>query len=226
MKKKNKGRKSITAVGTVLAAGLTPGIASVTPATLPPSADVELTAADAVSINGEVLDFNELFAMNQINRDPRDVPKVYGPPPSISEKEKAERDRIRRERARQDSIDRLRAQKLVYGPPPPRYHFVGPVELRNIAARDQQEAINVVVSELRNFCSTMVFLKAKDPTVPLERRDITRDLQMDTSQLEIMERLLDDHYGVQATKDQIKQLGTLEGIARFIVIVATPIKED
>ena len=72
----------------------------------------------------------------------------------------------------------------------------------------------------------MVFNKAKDPTVPLERRDITRDLQMDTSQLEIMERLLDDHYGVQATKDQIKQLGTLEGIARFIVIVATPIKED
>lgn len=226
MKKKNKGRKSITAVGTVLAAGLTPGIAAGTPATPPPSADVELTAADAISINGEVFDFDELFAMNQINRDPRDIPKVYGPPPSISEKEKAERERIRRERARQDSIDRLRAQKLVYGPPPPRYQYVGPDELRNIAARDQQEAIHLVVSKLLNFCSTMVFSEAIDPTVPLQRRDINRDLKMDDSQLEMLERLLDDQYGVQATKDQIKQLGTLEGIARFVVTVATPIKED
>lgn len=226
MKKKNKGRKSITAVGTVLAAGLTPGIASVTPTTPPPSADVELTAADAISINGEVLDFDELFAMNQINRDPRDIPKVYGPPVTVSDKEKAERERIRRERARQDSIDRLRAQKLVYGPPPPRYHYVGPDELRNIAARDQQEAIHLVVSKLLNFCSTMVFSEAIDPTVPLERRDISRDLKMDNSQLEMLEKLLDDQYGVQATTDMIKQLGTLESVARFIVTVATPIKKD
>ena len=67
-KNKNKARKSITAVGAVVAAGLTPGIATGTPATLPPSADVEITAADVISINGEVIDFDEMLAMQQINK--------------------------------------------------------------------------------------------------------------------------------------------------------------
>ena len=119
MKKKNKGRKSITAVSAVVAAGLTPGILSGSPASQPPINDVKLTAADAISIGGDIFDFDELFAMEQIRRDPRDIPKVYGPPPSIHKAQ------------RQDSINQSIAE--VYGPPPPRYLFVGPEELRSIA---------------------------------------------------------------------------------------------
>ena len=63
MKKKNKGKKSLTAVGAVVAAGLTPGIVTGAPASQPPIPDVEFTAADAVSIGGDVFDFDELFAM-------------------------------------------------------------------------------------------------------------------------------------------------------------------
>lgn len=103
MKKKNKNRarKSITAVGAVVAAGLTPGIATSTPVPQSPSTGTELTAADAVSINGEVLDFDELFAMNQVNRGqnrPKLVygppqPKVYGPIPPQKDKDKKKKDR-------------------------------------------------------------------------------------------------------------------------------------
>ena len=67
-KNKNKARKSITAVGAVVAAGLTPGFVTGTPAQQSPSTDIELTAADVVSINGDVFNFDELFAMHQVNR--------------------------------------------------------------------------------------------------------------------------------------------------------------
>ncbi len=80
-KKKNQSRKSITAVGAVFAAGLTPGIATGSPAPEPLNTDIELTAADAVSIDGEKYDFEDLFAMNQADPVPVDqVVVVYGPP--------------------------------------------------------------------------------------------------------------------------------------------------
>ena len=81
MKKKKKAKKSITAVGAVVAAGLTPGIVTGSPLPQSPSTNVELTAADAVSINGEVFDFEDLRALNpnhQINRDQLVV--LYGSP--------------------------------------------------------------------------------------------------------------------------------------------------
>ena len=93
MKKKNKNqsRKSITAVGAVVAAGLTPGIVTGTPLPLPEplSSDINLTAADVVSINGEMYDFEDLFAMNQ--GDPVSVDQtlvvVYGSPKAIKKME-------------------------------------------------------------------------------------------------------------------------------------------
>ncbi len=117
MKKKNKARakKSITAVGAVVAAGLTPGIVTGTPAPESPSTDIELTAADVVSINGDVIDFDDLFAMHQVNRGqdrPKLVygppqPKVYGPPPAQIEKDKKkkkDKDQQRREQEIADSL--------------------------------------------------------------------------------------------------------------------------
>ena len=70
--KKDHRRKSLAAVGAVVAAGLAPGLVASTPA--PHPAGTEATAADVVAINGEALDFDELFAATQ----PR---TVYGPPP-------------------------------------------------------------------------------------------------------------------------------------------------
>lgn len=217
MKKKNKGRKSITAVSAVVAAGLTPGIISGSPASQPPINDVELTAADAISIGGDIFDFDELFAMEQIRRDPRDIPKVYGPPPSIHKAQ------------RQDSINQSIAE--VYGPPPPRYLFVGPEELRSIAANDKQEAADVILEALMDYCRQRPLDPNVDPNVTghiilREDRDLVRDLMMDSMQLELLQQEIADRFEVQLTEEMLKQLGTLRRVANFIAEVVTPIKEE
>ena len=217
MKKKNKGRKSITAVSAVVAAGLTPGIISGSPASQPPINDVELTAADAISIGGDIFDFDELFAMEQIRRDPRDIPKVYGPPPSIHKAQ------------RQDSINQSIAE--VYGPPPPRYRFVGPEELRSIAANDKQEAADMILEALMDYCRQRPLDPNVDPNVTghiilREDRDLVRDLMMDSMQLELLQQEIADRFEVQLTEDMLKQLGTLRRVANFIAEVVTPIKEE
>ena len=217
MKKKNKGRKSITAVSAVVAAGLTPGIISGSPASQPPINDVELTAADAISIGGDIFDFDELFAMEQIRRDPRDIPKVYGPPPSIHKAQ------------RQDSINQSIAE--VYGPPPPRYLFVGPEELRSIAANDKQEAADMILEALMDYCRQRPLDPNVDPNVTghiilREDRDLVRDLMMDSMQLELLQQEIADRFEVQLTEEMLKQLGTLRRVANFIAEVVAPIKEE
>ena len=217
MKKKNKGRKSITAVSAVVAAGLTPGIISGSPASQPPINDVELTAADAISIGGDIFDFDELFAMEQIRRDPRDIPKVYGPPPSIHKAQ------------RQDSINQSIAE--VYGPPPPRYLFVGPEELRSISANDKQEAADVVLEALMDYCRQRPLDPNVDPNVTghiilREDRDLVRDLMMDSKQLEMLQQEIADRFEVQLTEEMLKQLSTLRRVANFIAEVVTPINKE
>ena len=59
-KKKNKGKKTLTAVGAVVAAGLTPGIIAASPIQ---GSNVGITAADVVAIDGDTYSFDELYAM-------------------------------------------------------------------------------------------------------------------------------------------------------------------
>ena len=66
MKKRNKGKKALTAVGAVVAAGLAPGIVAATPGCLSgqgPSAGI--TAADVVAIDGTTYSFDEIYAKQQ-----------------------------------------------------------------------------------------------------------------------------------------------------------------
>ena len=62
MKKKNKGKKALTAVGAVVAAGLTPGIIAASPTQ---GSNVGITAADVVAIDGTTYSFDELYAMQR-----------------------------------------------------------------------------------------------------------------------------------------------------------------
>ena len=63
---KNKGKKSLAAMGAVVAAGLTPGIVAATPQCAPtPDPNIEITAAQAVAIGGNTYSFDELYAMQQ-----------------------------------------------------------------------------------------------------------------------------------------------------------------
>ena len=60
---KNKRKKALTAVGAVVAAGLTPGIIAATPGCLPgQGSSAGITAADVVAIDGTAYSFDELYA--------------------------------------------------------------------------------------------------------------------------------------------------------------------
>ena len=66
MKDKNKGKKTLAAVGAVVAAGLTPGIVVASAAGLPiQGTNAEITAADVVAIGGTAYSFDELYAMQR-----------------------------------------------------------------------------------------------------------------------------------------------------------------
>ena len=63
MKIRNKGKRTLTAVGAVIAAGLTPGFIAATPGCLPVQGPITgITAADAVAIDGQAYSFDELYA--------------------------------------------------------------------------------------------------------------------------------------------------------------------
>ena len=84
-KKKNKGKKALTAVGAVVAAGLAPGIIAASPIQ---GSSAETTAADVVAIDGNAYGFDELYAMQQprLARSP-EAPQVatrYGVRPATT----------------------------------------------------------------------------------------------------------------------------------------------
>ena len=87
-----KKKKQLLKAGAVMAAGLagsTMMSAADIPAQQPAEAPVQVTAADAVVINGEVVDYDQLMASMPTPAPVDQYKKMYGPP-----------------------------QKLVYGPPP------------------------------------------------------------------------------------------------------------
>ena len=201
MKKKNKGKKSLTAVGAVVAAGLTPGIVTGAPASQPPIPDVEFTAADAVSIGGDVFDFDELFAMQQVVTEQQHPKTVYGPPPPIAKDDDVRQAAIRA-RMREDSIRRvMEARELVYGPPSMLRMSIAE-ELRQIAADS----------------------KDRDATIGPDT-DLTKDLKLDFEQLQILRDEIEENYGVQISDDMLRRLNTLDRLTKFIVEVVKPIEE-
>jgi TonB family protein len=66
MKKNNKGKKTLAAVGAVVAAGLTPGFVAASAAGLSnQGSNAGITAADVVAIDGTTYSFDELYAMQR-----------------------------------------------------------------------------------------------------------------------------------------------------------------
>lgn len=64
--RKNRGKKSLAAVGAVVAAGLTPGIMAASAAGLPiHGSNAGITAADVVAIDGTTYSFDEIYAMQR-----------------------------------------------------------------------------------------------------------------------------------------------------------------
>lgn len=65
-KEKNKGKKTLAAMGAVVAAGLTPGFVAASAAGLPnQGSNAGITAADVVAMDGITYSFDELYAMQR-----------------------------------------------------------------------------------------------------------------------------------------------------------------
>lgn len=221
MKKKNKGKKSLTAVGAVVAAGLTPGIVTGAPASQPPIPDVEFTAADAVSIGGDVFDFDELFAMQQVVTEQQHPKTVYGPPPPIAKDDDVRQAAIRA-KMREDSIRRaMEARELVYGPPSMLRMSIAE-ELRQIAADSKDRAIGYIQEDI-TYWITRKF-NITDATIGPDT-DLTKDLKLDFEQLQILRDEIEENYDVQISDDMLRRLNTLDRLTKFIVEVVKPIEE-
>ena len=99
-------------MGAVVAAGLTPGIVTGTPLPEPLSSDINLTAADVVSINGEMYDFEDLFAMNQADSVPVDqIVVVYGSPKAMKKMKKEEEKKKKEEEKRKKEEEKRKKKK-------------------------------------------------------------------------------------------------------------------
>lgn len=210
MKKKNnkisRGRKSLTAVGAVLAAGLTPGIGVAD--AQPQGADMELTAADVVLIDGQEVNLDNMFVNDDDDEAARRLreefvrdsirhveamhKKVYGPPPA-----------------------------LVYGPRPPmRDRFDGidnPVDrINTIVAEDKQAAVEIVQKELIEYCSFLMNTDDTDIVIDGDTR-LVQDLKMDASLLRSLIYQVERSYGVELTQRNARRLSTVNRLAQFIV---------
>ena len=75
---KNKGKKALTAVGAVVAAGLTPGFIAATPGCMPgQGTNAGTTAAEVVAIDGQAYSFDELYAMQHPNSVEMDTTELH-----------------------------------------------------------------------------------------------------------------------------------------------------
>ena len=191
--KKNR-KASLTAVGAVVAAGL--GIAATSAnAGTPPA----LTAADVVAIDGQVLDADALLAQQQVVVDENKARSL----------EQARRDSVR------TAKERMKSQRLVYGPPRP--NNFGPVQPnQNETPAEREQRIKIEQLALAECCARLSNADAKGIQVTADSR-LTRDLGMDPEQMNQLAKEINDRHCVLFTIEQLEQLSTVRRIVQRIV---------
>ena len=198
MKKRNKGKKALTAVGAVVAAGLTPGIIAATPACMPgqnPSALI--TAAEVVAIDGNAYGFDELYAMQQgVSRDADpQIATRYGVRPP------------------QQAATYYGVQR----PPQPPIHQQPP------APTPQEIAMDTITAGLVEYCVQLLEADGRFAPFSLDS-DLTRNLGLDDNQLKDLAEEIKERYGVEVSYHRFKlvgQLNTLRLVAEYIYRLKT-----
>ena len=192
---KGKGKKALTAVGAVVAAGLTPGIISATPVQAPAGA----SAADAVAIDGMTYGFDELYAMQQpdtaeMNVD-RPVTKVevrnatkYGVRPSTMP------------------------------PIQPATHYGGPRPKKPAAPARVAPTLENIQLRLVAYCADLINADFNGIFITLDS-DLTKELGMTEDELKELKALIEERYGVEISYHRFylkDQLNTLRHISEYI----------
>ena len=222
MKKKNKynRKKALTAVGAVVAAGLTPGFIAATPGCMPVQGpNVEVTAADAVAIDGQAYNFDELYAMQQVRKS-----QVQRPAPRPQQQ------------ATRYGVPRPQQQAAKYGaPPPPRPQYppstlygvprphVPAVVVEQKATVDREEIQTDILEYLMNYCSLLIDADKRGIVITPDS-DLTKNLGLTEDELKELKAEIEESYGVEVSHHRFRlkgQLNTLRLVSEYITKLKT-----
>ncbi|MBR5726069.1 MAG: hypothetical protein IKX56_04970 [Muribaculaceae bacterium] len=193
MKKKNKGKKALAAMGAVVAAGLTPGIIAATPACMPgQNPNAVITAAEVVAIDGNAYSFEELYAMQQgTNRDANpQVATRYGVMPS--------------QQATHYGVQRPQLPQLPQQPKKTKQEMI---------------ALDTIQASLIQYCAQLLEAEGKFTPFSLES-DLTRNMGLTEDQLKLLAKEIKRRYGVDVSYRRFylkDQLNTLRLVSEYIL---------
>lgn len=201
-KDKNKGKKTLAAVGAVVAAGLTPGAIVASAAGMPPqSPNVEITAAQVVSIAGSTYSFDELFAMQE---------RVNGP--RQEQPQHASRYGIPRPQTQHQTM--YGAMRPIHPP-----HPKPPIEI-HVSAR-----LDTIQKGLIEYCIQLLDADSYTRGVDFDLdSDLTREIEMSEEQLKELKAFIEEYYGVEVSHHRFRlqgQLNTLRLISEYIFKLKT-----
>ena len=209
MKKKNHRRKALTAVGAVVAAGLTPGIIAATPGCLPgQGSSAGISAADVVAIDGNAYGFDELYAMQQLGNGRSDgavtrvnpqVVTKYGTPRPPGQ------------------------QSTYYGVPRPHpapRPAPSPEEIKN---KKIKIALDTIQLSLMEYCVQLIDADYEGILISPDS-DLTTDLGMTSEELKELQAEIKRRYDIELSYHRFYlkgQLNTLRLITEYIVKLKT-----
>lgn len=203
MKNKNIRKKTLTAVGAVVAAGLTPGIIAATPSCLPvQDTYMGITAAEVVVIDGMTYSFDELLAMQRPGNgleqgEPRPQPlpqhaSRYGAPGS--------------------------SQHATY------YDVQHPSGSVVIVTSSEETMKKVYLKYLTEYCAQLIDAKARRIRITPDS-DLAQDLGMTLEEMKELSAEIKRHYGVETSYFRFRlvgQLNTLRLISDYIYKMSAP----
>ena len=203
MKNKNIRKKTLTAVGAVVAAGLTPGIIAATPSCLPvQDTYMGITAAEVVVIDGMTYSFDELLAMQRPGNgleqgEPRPQPlpqhaSRYGAPGS--------------------------SQHATY------YGVQHPSGSVVIVTSSEETMKKVYLKYLTEYCAQLIDAKARRIRITPDS-DLAQDLGMTLEEMKELSAEIKRHYGVETSYFRFRlvgQLNTLRLISDYIYKMSAP----
>ena len=203
-RKRNKGKKALTAMGAVVAAGLTPGIIAATPACMPAqNPNAVITAAEVVAIDGSAYSFEELYAMQQgANRDADpQVATRYGVPPP--------------------------QEATYYGVRPPQQTVMYGVRRvqpqKPPKVMEPSAVIDTIQIALMQYCAQLLEVDGRFEPFSLDS-DLTRNMGLDDYQLKELAAEIKERYGLEVSYHRFKlygQLNTLRLISEYIFQLKT-----
>lgn len=203
-KDKNKGKKTIAAVGAVVVAGLTPGIIAASAAgTALQAPNATVTAAEVVAISGNTYDYDELYDMQQ---------RADGPKQAKKKKEQ-------RQQATRYGVPRPSGTFPSKPSPPPK-----PDPTIVVVTMPNSETVEMTCLEyLMEYSAQLIAADARGIMITPDS-DLSHELGMNEDQLKALKAEIEDCFGVEVSYNRFflkGQLNTLRLISEYIYKLKT-----